>query len=99
MDVVKVTPIDPEHKLVKELAFVKVKNSAGTKGGTNMEMFQLVDVFGGEIVNATPNGFVFQLAGSRDKINSFISLIPENLIDEIARTGIVAINKWPSTVD
>ncbi|MBN2530611.1 MAG: acetolactate synthase small subunit [Deltaproteobacteria bacterium] len=96
VDVIKVTPIDPRHKVVRELAFVKVKNASGLPNASNMELFQLVDVFGGEIINATPSGFVFQLTGSRDKINSFISLIPENLIVEIARTGIVAINKWPS---
>ena len=99
VDVVKVTPIDPKHKLVRELAFVKVKNATGLPNSSNMELFQLVDVFNGEIVNATPNGFVFQVTGSRDKINSFISLIPENLIVEIARTGIVAVNKWPSQED
>jgi acetolactate synthase I/III small subunit len=96
IDVIRVTPIDPKHKIVKELAFVKVRNLSGQQKTSNMELFQLVDVFGGEIVNATPNGFVFQVTGSRDKINSFISLIPENQIVEIARTGIVAINKWPS---
>ena len=95
VDVIKVTPIDPRHKMVRELAFVKVKNASSLANASNMELFQLVDVFGGEIVNATPSGFVFQVTGSRDKINSFISLIPENLIVEIARTGIVAINKWP----
>ena len=99
VDVVKVTPIDPKHKLVRELAFVKVKNATGLPNSSNMELFQLVDVFNGEIVNATPSGFVFQVTGSRDKINSFISLIPENLIVEIARTGIVAVNKWPSQED
>jgi len=99
VDVLKVTPIDPEHRIIKELAFVKVKNASGSTSRTgNMELFQLVAVFGGEIVNATPSGFVFQVTGSRDKINSFLSLIPENLIVEIARTGIVAINKWPSTI-
>ncbi len=96
VDVIKVTPIDEKHKIVKEMAFVKVRNIPGQSGNTNGELFQLVDVFGGEIINATPNGFVFQVTGSRDKINSFISLIPESLVVEIARTGIVAINKWPS---
>jgi acetolactate synthase-1/3 small subunit len=97
VDVIKVTPIDEKHKIVKELAFVKVRNMPQQGSTSNGELFQLVDVFGGEIINATPNGFVFQVSGSRDKINSFISLIPENLVVEIARTGIVAINKWPSS--
>ena len=94
IDVLKVTTIDPEKKVEKELAFIKVKAPASPGTGSNTELFQLVDVFKANIVDANPGGFIFELAGSRDKINSFISLIPDKLIVEIARTGIVAINRW-----
>ena len=79
IDVLKVSTLDPERKVEKELAFVKVKSPSTPGTGSNMELFQLVDVFSASIVDANPHGFVFELAGSRAKINSFISLIPENL--------------------
>jgi len=90
IDTVKVSLVNQENKIEKEMALVKVKAVNGEK----LEMFQLIDVYKANIVDTTPEGFVAQVVGSKEKVNRFINVFPKERIVEIARTGIVAMNRW-----
>ncbi len=91
VEVVKVTPIDPipENRVEREMALVKVKF-----GDQKQELFQLVEIFRGKIVDVSKEGAIIEITGSRSKVEAFIRLLSENQIVEIARTGIVAMNRW-----
>jgi acetolactate synthase I/III small subunit len=71
----------------RELALVKV---AGT-GDRRVEALRLAEVYRARVVDATTQSFVFEITGSIDKLNSFITLMSEIGLVEVARTGIVAI--------
>ena len=78
----------------RELALLKV---AGT-GEHRIEALRLADVFRARVVDTTTNSFVFELTGGREKIDSFIALMREVGLCEVARTGIVAIARGNSGV-
>ena len=71
----------------RELALVKV---AGT-GDHRIEALRLADVYRARVVDATTTSFVFEVTGGREKIDTFIMLMREVGLIEVARTGIVAI--------
>jgi acetolactate synthase-1/3 small subunit len=71
----------------RELALVKV---AGT-GDRRIEALRLADVYRARVVDATTSSFVFEVTGGREKIDTFITLMREVGLIEVARTGIVAI--------
>jgi len=71
----------------RELALVKV---AGT-GDHRIEALRLADVYRARVVDATTTSFVFEVTGGREKIDTFIALMREVGLIEVARTGIVAI--------
>ena len=71
----------------RELALLKVAGS----GDHRIEALRLADVFRARVVDTTTNSFVFELTGGREKIDSFIALMREVGLCEVARTGIVAI--------
>ncbi|MFM9827422.1 MAG: acetolactate synthase small subunit [Sphingomonas sp.] len=71
----------------RELALVKV---AGT-GDHRIEALRLADVYRARVVDATTSSFVFEVTGGREKIDTFVSLMREVGLIEVARTGIVAI--------
>jgi acetolactate synthase-1/3 small subunit len=71
----------------RELALVKV---AGT-GPHRDEAMRLADVYRAHVLDATTSSFVFEVTGSSEKIETFISLMDEIGLVEVARTGIVAI--------
>ncbi|MDP9414851.1 MAG: acetolactate synthase small subunit [Pseudomonadota bacterium] len=71
----------------RELALVKV---AGT-GEHRIEAMRLADIYRARVLDATTGSFVFELTGSTEKINTFIDLMREVGLVEVARTGVVAI--------
>ena len=90
LETVKVSPIHPFNKVEREMGLIKIKLINGNK----VELFQMVNAFKGIVVDAGSTGFTVEITGPTDKIDAFINLVPKNLIIEIARTGIVAMNRW-----
>ena len=73
----------------RELALVKV---VGT-GDHRIEALRLADVYRARVVDATTQSFVFEVTGSSEKIDTFVGLMREVGLVEVARTGIVAITR------
>ena len=79
------------NAIERELAMVKV---AG-KGQARVEALQLAEAFRARIIDTTLESFVFEVTGSSDKIESFITqMVPLGLV-EVSRTGVVAIGRGP----
>ena len=87
----------PVHKVVdltemgahveRELALVKV---AGV-GEARVEALRLADVFRAKVVDTTTSSFIFELTGTPDKIDRFVSLMRELGLVEVGRTGVVGM--------
>ena len=76
----------------RELALIKV-TSAGEK---RIESLRLADIFRARVIDSTIESFVFEMTGSTEKLNAFISLMePLGLVDG-SRTGVVAISRGPA---
>jgi acetolactate synthase I/III small subunit len=71
----------------RELALVKVKGA----GDKRVEAMRLADVYRARVVDATTTSFVFEITGSSDKVESFVHLMGELGLVEVARTGVVAM--------
>ncbi len=71
----------------RELALVKVQGT----GDHRIEALRLADVYRARVVDATTSSFVFEVTGGTEKIDTFVSLMSEVGLIEVARTGIVAI--------
>ena len=87
----------PVHKVIdltemgphveRELALIKV---AGT-GDNRVEALRLCDVFRAKVVDTTTSSFIFELTGTPEKIDSFVTLMRELGLVEVGRTGIVGM--------
>ena len=78
----------------RELALVKV---AGT-GDHRIEALRLADIYRARVLDATTGSFVFEVTGGRDKIDTFVALMAEVGLVEVARTGIVAIARGRDSI-
>lgn len=84
----KVTDLTSQGAHVeRELALVKVRGT----GDHRIEALRLADVYRARVIDATTSSFVFEVTGGREKIDTFIDLMDEVGLIEVARTGIVAI--------
>ena len=91
----KVTDLTESGPFVeRELALVKV---AGT-GDKRIEALRLADVYRARVVDATTGSFVFEVTGGSEKIDTFVGLMREVGLVEVARTGVVAIARGREAV-
>tara|TARA_A100001011_G_scaffold154616_1_gene163123 strand:+ start:742 stop:1278 length:537 start_codon:yes stop_codon:yes gene_type:complete len=86
----KVVDLTSEGNYVsRELIFVKVKS----RGEKRVEALRTADIFRAKVVDSTKQSFIFELTGSSDKLDAFITLMKDLGLIEVARTGAVAISR------
>ena len=71
----------------RELALVKVQG----EGDDRINSMQLADKFQAQVVDSTPESFVFEIVGSSDTLDRFIGEMRHIGLVDVSRTGIVAI--------
>ncbi len=75
------------HSVERELALVKVRGT----GNKRVEALRIADIFRARAIDSTNNSFVFEISGSTEKLDAFIHLMKPLGLNEISRTGVVAI--------
>ena len=75
--------------LERELALVKVTG----KGEKRIEALRLAEIFRAQVVDTSTEHFVFEVTGKPGKIETFIQIMTELGLVEVARTGIAAIGR------
>lgn len=89
IDTVKVSALNPDEKVAREMALIRIKLS---DAGRN-ELFHLINIFKGKIIDTSRAGIIVEITGPPDKIDGFIDLVPKNLLSAVARSGVVGMNK------
>ncbi len=78
----------------RELALVKVTG----EGDKRIEALRIADIFRARVVDSTLKSFVFEVTGTKAKIDAFLDLMrPLGLID-VSRTGIAAISRGKESI-
>jgi acetolactate synthase I/III small subunit len=90
IDVVKVVPIIRSRMVGREICLIKIKAS----GNEKHEILQIINIFEANVVDVGSNGLIVEITGDSDKIDSFLALLEPHQIIDVARTGIVAMNRW-----
>ena len=89
VDVVKIVDITSNESVARELALVKVKATASTRG----EIIQIVDIFRANIVDVSSDSVMVEVTGDEEKVASLLELLRGFGIREIARTGRIALTR------
>jgi acetolactate synthase-1/3 small subunit len=87
IDIVKVSDISGEKVTTRELALVKVKANAATRG----QIIEIADIFRANIVDVSSDSLTIEITGDEEKIESMLKLLKGFGIKEIARTGRIAM--------
>ena len=72
IDVIKVTRLDPEHIVTRELAIIKV-NATSTK--SRSDIINYADIFRARVVDVSSESLMMEITGTSNKIDAFISLM------------------------
>ncbi|MDL1970547.1 MAG: acetolactate synthase small subunit [Candidatus Desulfofervidaceae bacterium] len=87
INVIKVVDLSEIESVEREMALIKVKADPNHRA----EILRMVDIFRGKIVDVSPLYYTVEITGDANKIEAFIELMRNFQIQEIARTGTVAL--------
>jgi acetolactate synthase-1/3 small subunit len=89
IDVIKILDLGADNAVVRELALIKVKATAETRGN----IIQIVDIFRAGIVDVSSDSLIVEVTGDKDKVDSLYNLLRPFGIKEVARTGYLAMSR------
>ena len=87
VNVIKVRDLTPLTRVEREMVLVKVEATQETRA----EILRTADIFRAKVVDVGPKSYTLELTGDKDKVTAFIDLLTPLGINEIARTGTVAM--------
>ena len=94
IDVIKIKTLKEDEAVKRSLVLVKVKTGAKTRS----DIVQIADIFRASIVDVAPTTLTAEIIGSDSKINAFLEMLEPYGIEEIARTGMVALERGANTL-
>ncbi len=87
VNVIKVTDYREGEYVDRELVLVKV----GVNSETRSEVMQITDIFRAKIVNVEPQSLTIEITGGEVKVDKFLDLMKAFGIQDLTRTGKVAL--------
>jgi acetolactate synthase-1/3 small subunit len=87
VNVTKVLSVSNQPTVLRELALIKVKAAPGTRS----EIMELSNVFRARVVDVAAASLTVEITGPEDRVTSLIGLLRPYGIEELARTGRVAM--------
>lgn len=87
VNVTRVQNVSSKQTVVRELALIKVEAGPGTR----TEIIELASVFRARVVDVGATSLTVEITGPEDRVNSLVGLLEPYGIQELARTGRVAM--------
>ncbi len=87
IDVIKVIDLTDEEHVSREMLLLRV----GAAPATRAEILRIADIFRAKIVDVTPLSYTLEVTGDESKISAIVELLRPFGIQEVVRTGKVAI--------
>ncbi|MFO7535330.1 MAG: acetolactate synthase small subunit [Kiritimatiellia bacterium] len=87
IDVIKVTDLTAQRFIGQELVLVKVAVGEEQRGA----VMDLAGVFGAKVILVQPNSLVMRLVEEQEKIRDFLELMKPYRVQEVNRSGLIAM--------
>lgn len=87
VDTIEVVDLTRESHVERELAMVRL----AANGKNRSEIIELVSIFRAKVVDVSHNSIVVEVTGSEGKIRAFVDMVRPFGIEELVRTGKIAI--------
>lgn len=88
--------LNPESSIYRELMLIKVRADSGERRN---DIIQLANIFRAQIIDVSLETLTLGISGDADKLSGLENIMRECGILEIARTGVVAIERGIATIN
>lgn len=92
IDVIKISELEPEASVCRELALVKILANEENRPS----ILEVVEIFRGKVIDISSETLTVELTGEPQKINAFIDMVKGYGVKEMARTGLTALGRSES---
>ena len=93
IDVIKVNDLTDDSHVERELVLIRVNAEPQHRA----EILRTADIFRAKVVDVTPVSFVLEATGDEGKLEALLELLRPMGVQEVVRTGKVAISRGPKT--
>ena len=91
VDTIAVYDVTGTDFVERELCMIKVRCT----GAMRSEVLQINEIFRGRVVDVTPDILALEIVGPTKKVDAFVNLMRTHGIEEVARSGRVAMQRAP----
>ena len=88
VEVIEVENISNDNSISRELVLIKINSDDSVSN----EILHLVDKAGAKILDRNQGSMIIEITGNEDVINLFLLSIKKFEVEEIMRTGVIAMN-------
>ena len=88
-DVVEIKVLAPEESVFRELIMVKIRANAAQRS----EVSAIADIFRAKVVDVSKDSLIVEMTGSKTKLEAFINLMGDYEILELARAGVMGLER------
>ena len=93
IDVIKVTDLSEEDHVEREMLLIRVNAEPANRA----EILRIGDIFRAKVVDVTPMTYTLEVTGEEPKLDAMVELLRSFGIQELVRTGKVAIQRAPKS--
>lgn len=93
-EVVDVKELLPGTSVTRELMLVKI----AAKNTDRQSVLTITEIFHGKVVDVTHDSMVLEVTGHQDKLQSFLDMLCDYDILELARTGLTGLSRGTDDV-
>jgi acetolactate synthase I/III small subunit len=91
INVIKIVEQDEDNNVSRELALVKVRADATTRG----QVIEAVNLFRAKVVDVSTESLTIEATGTPAKLEAFLRVLEPYGISELAQSGVVSLSRGP----
>lgn len=94
MEVIKIKTLKEDEMVKRGIVLVKIRTSQKNRG----EIIEIANVFRANIIDISPTTITAEITGNDRKTQAFLNMVEPYGIEEIARTGMTALERGANTL-
>jgi acetolactate synthase-1/3 small subunit len=91
INVIKIVEQDEDNSVSRELALVKVRADATTRG----QVIEAVNLFRAKVVDVSTESLTVEATGTQEKLDALLRVLEPYGIREIVQSGVVSLSRGP----
>ncbi|KUI28128.1 acetolactate synthase small subunit [Mycobacterium sp. IS-1496] len=91
INVIKIVEQDADNSVARELALIKVRADATTRG----QVIEAVNLFRAKVVDVSTESLTVEATGTQEKLDALLRVLEPYGIREIVQSGVVSLSRGP----